>query len=170
MSKLKKDSITKRLLENEDGSDAISTVIAFSVVFGIVLSLAYGGYEYYSKSAENTNINYDVGRYLSTMQRMDLSTVETLKNLPQYDGFLIVYIDMTGTATTVRGPGQLHNNGYSGPPKGKITINANTQWGEKSFFGVGTMMYARPFQTVKLFEKEVYKGGVYAIQGQTNHS
>lgn len=80
--------------KNKKGAVALETVLTLALVLPVLFSFIFGGYNFYLKQSDNVNLNFEVGRYLSTLDACDEATLLTISGTSKFSGYkLITVID-----------------------------------------------------------------------------
>lgn len=148
------------LRNNEDGaSDVITGVILFAIIFMLLSTFSFGGWSYFTAASENTNLNYNVGRYVSSLDMCDTSdsSLGSMKYLTRYNDYDIeAYFDGSATPTVIQ---DVANQ------EGTISISCDsTSWNRGAEFSVNTVMGLTPIQFYDVFPESVAKGSIYVVE------
>lgn len=111
---MKQNKLIKKLINDREGSETISGLITFGLIFIILFSIVFGGYSYFIRHSDNARLNYNLGHYVATLEACNMDTLDSLNYLPQYAGYNI--------KAMVNGSDQVIINTETSP-KGNIMIN-----------------------------------------------
>lgn len=74
------------------GATSIETVLVMAMVLPILFSFIFGGYNFYLKQADNVNLNFEAGRYFSTMNACNEATLKTISSTLKYSEYSLVTV------------------------------------------------------------------------------
>lgn len=81
---------------DKQGAVALEAVIALSLILPILFSFVFGGYDFYLRQADNVNLNFEAGRYMSTMTECSNDAFRTMSDTFKFNKYdLIAHIDGT---------------------------------------------------------------------------
>lgn len=148
------------LYNNEDGAaEVVTGIMLFAFVFMLLSTFAFGGYTYFTAASENTRMNYNVGRFVSSLDLCDASdsSLGSMAYLSRYDGYDIeAYFDGSASATVIQ---DVANH------EGVITITCNSSnWNRGQEFSVNTTQKLVPIQFFDIFPETVAKGAIYVVE------
>lgn len=137
------------------GAAAIETVITMALVLPILFSFIFGGYNFYLKQADNVNLNFDAGRYLSTLDSCNESTLLAITGVAKYSDYtLITVIDNVRKVSYTPAIG-----------KGTIAIYCQSaDWKREYTFFVWTSLSAKSTFIPDFYPDNAGKGGYYVVE------
>lgn len=138
------------------GVVALEFVVAISLLVPVLLIYISGGYTYYMAQSQNVSLNYDAGRYFSTMSACDKGQIFAFQLNSKYSHYDIEAI-INGRSAIKSAVGE---------KEGTVTVTCSTaNWSPGTNFGVNTV---KDFDSIAthfpFFPKAAYKGGRYVVE------
>ena len=145
----------KKQQNYKKGAAALEAVIAISVILPVLFSFIFGGYDFYLRQADNVNLNFEAGRYFSTMNSCTEATLLSISSTVKFSQYNLI--------TEING---VRRTSYSAPAsRGTIAVYcSSTAWSRGYTFYVWTAMNSQSFYLPSFYPRQVSKGGYYVVE------
>lgn len=143
-------------IKNKVGAITLEFVVAVCLFVPILMVYMTGGYNYYMAQSQNISLNYEAGRYFSTMSACNKEQIYSIQLNPRYAGYDIEAV-INGVSSTKTAKGE---------SQGVISITCTpANWSSGTNFGVSSEKYFNSVATnFPFFPKTAYKGGRYVVE------
>jgi hypothetical protein len=77
---------------NKQGAAATEAVLAIAIIIPILIGFIFGGYDFYLKQADNVNLNFQAGRYFTTMTSCDSATLASISLNQEFSHYNVITV------------------------------------------------------------------------------
>lgn len=141
--------------KNKKGAVALETVLTLAMVLPILFSFIFGGYNFYLKQADNVNLNFEAGRYFSTLKTCDEPSLLSISSTSKFNEYKLI--------TVIDGTRKVSFN--ASPSKGTIAVYCQSaDWKKGYTFFVWTAQKATSRFIPAFYPEEAGKGGYYVVE------
>ena len=153
------------LLKNKSGSAIIETVIVIGLTLPIFLSFIFGGYSYYLAQSKNINLNFEVGRYASTMGACSAEDMSTIAKVNKY-GLYNLNLNIDGNMVCLNCAGNPFDAPTPTGNNGTVIITCQSDnWATGSEFGVSSeYIYEKGMGNFSFYPEKSVEGATYVVE------
>ena len=72
------------------GAVTLEAVMAISLILPIFFAFIFGGYDFYMRQADNVNLNFEVGRFASTMDECTESKLKSISGTVKFNNYDLI--------------------------------------------------------------------------------